>query len=239
MLPPPPPPPPKAGKGAHGSSFPLPPPPPPPAQKYRAPKADATLGPMQTSFPKSFEPYGQIQSQSNPGIAHRRTSGAVGSSSNPSSFAYGSTTSTATPYFSPPSSYSTNNASIPERRIPMHSATLTDSNTTRYTHNTSTLSFLLPGLASILWWHDSPFTIQVFLFLCLLLYSLDLINARDALAVAVWICAVIMTITSGIGTLLQVDDADATGGTMILYLLRLAVEAALFCSMVRKQEFCK
>ena len=76
--------------------------------------------------------------------------------------------------------------------------------------------------------------IHVFLFVTLVLYALDLANARDALTVGYWISALIMTMTSGFATLLQVDDSEASGGAMILYLLRLAVEGMFFCSMVRR-----
>jgi hypothetical protein len=64
------------------------------------------------------------------------------------------------------------------------------------------------------------------------MYALDLINARDSLTVASWISALVLTMLSGLGTLLQVDDSDASGGAMILYLIRLAVEGALFCLTV-------
>ena len=88
-----------------------------------------------------------------------------------------------------------------------------------------------------MWWHESPVIIQIFLFIVLFLYGLDLINAKDALAVAVWIAALVLTMASGFGTLLQVDDADADGSTMILFLVRLAVEGMLFCSMVSNIQF--
>lgn len=75
--------------------------------------------------------------------------------------------------------------------------------------------------------------IQIFAFVGLILYGMDLCNARDSLAVSVWIAAFILTMASGIGSLLLVDDADAVGVSMLLYLLQLLVEGVLFFSMVR------
>ena len=59
-----------------------------------------------------------------------------------------------------------------------------------------------------------------------------MVNARDALAVVAWISALAMTMVSGFATLLQVDDSEATGGAMVLYLVRLAVEGLFFCTLV-------
>jgi asparagine N-glycosylation enzyme membrane subunit Stt3 len=84
----------------------------------------------------------------------------------------------------------------------------------------------------VLWWHESPVVLQTLLVLALILYALDLINARDSLTVVSWISALVLTMLSGLGTLLQVDDSDASGGVMILHLVRLAVEGSLFCLMV-------
>ncbi|KAL3920513.1 MAG: hypothetical protein SGILL_003225 [Bacillariaceae sp.] len=103
----------------------------------------------------------------------------------------------------------------------------------QYTHNAASLSFLLPALFSILWYHDkSPLVVQVAIFVMLVIYLLDLINARDGLCVGVWVGALVLTMVSGFMTLLEVDDADATGSSMILYMLRLAVEGMSFCSWV-------
>ena len=106
-----------------------------------------------------------------------------------------------------------------------------------YKHNLISLSFLLPTLASILWWHESAVVIEIFLFMALILYALDLINSRDAVAVCLWIAALILTMASGFGMLLQVDDAEATGASSIFYLLRLAVDGMLFCAMVCTHSF--
>ena len=103
----------------------------------------------------------------------------------------------------------------------------------QYAHNTASLSFLLPTLLSILWYHDeSPAVVQVAMFVTLVVYLLDLINARDGLCVSVWIGALVVTMVSGFMTLLEVDDAEASGSAMILYMLRLAVEGMSFCSWV-------
>lgn len=99
-----------------------------------------------------------------------------------------------------------------------------------YSHNVAALLFLVPTLASILWWHDSIIVLQIFLFIALGLYALDLLNSRDIIAVGVWIGALSMTIASGYGTLLQVDDASATGVSMIKFLLQLSVEGMSFCT---------
>ena len=100
----------------------------------------------------------------------------------------------------------------------------------QYAHNTGALSLLLPSLASILWWHDSIVVLQIFLFVALGLYALDLINSRDGVAVGVWIGALSMTIASAYGTLLQADDLNASGMSTINFLLQLAVEGMSFCT---------
>lgn len=102
--------------------------------------------------------------------------------------------------------------------------------TNTYTHNGASLSFLIPALASVLWWHDSIIIIQIFLFVVVALYALDLINSRDCVAIGVWIGALVMTIGSGYATLLQVDDNYVSGGAMILLLLQLAIEGMMFFS---------
>jgi hypothetical protein len=72
----------------------------------------------------------------------------------------------------------------------------------------------------------------MFLFVALGLYALDLLNSRDGIAVGVWIGAFGMTIASGFGTLLQVDDSSSTGVSMINFLLQLSVEGMSFCTWV-------
>ena len=109
---------------------------------------------------------------------------------------------------------------------------MTGGSTPHYAHNAASLSFLVPALASILWWHDSIIVLQIFLFVVLGLYALDLMNSRDGIAMGVWIGALVMTIASGYGTLLQVDDADAPGVPMIRFLLQLSVEGMIFCAWV-------
>jgi hypothetical protein len=102
-----------------------------------------------------------------------------------------------------------------------------------YSHNAASLPFLIPTLLSILWYHDeSPLVLQVTIFVILVVYLLDLINARDGLCISVWVGALIITMFSGFMTLLEIDDADATGKTMLLYLSRLSVEGMHFCSWV-------
>lgn len=100
-------------------------------------------------------------------------------------------------------------------------------------NSAATLSFLIPSVASILWFHDSATIVQCFLSASLILYALDLIDSKDGLAVGVWIVAFLLTMASGFGMLLQVDDADATGGAMLGYMAQLAVEGVLYCSWVR------
>lgn len=72
----------------------------------------------------------------------------------------------------------------------------------------------------------------MFLFVALGLYALDLLNSRDGIAVGVWIGAFGMTIASGYGTLLQVDESSSTGVSMINFLLQLSVEGMSFCTWV-------
>lgn len=101
-----------------------------------------------------------------------------------------------------------------------------------YAHNAATLSFLVPSLASVLWYHDSIIVLQVFLFIGLGLYALDLMNSRDGVAVGVWIAALGMTIASGCGTLLKEDDSNVTSISFINFLLQFAVEGMSFCAWV-------
>jgi hypothetical protein len=118
-----------------------------------------------------------------------------------------------------------------------------NNNTTNnyYSHNGSSLFFLVPTLLSILWVHDdTPFVMEVFIFIALVLYGLDLMNARDGIAVGVWVSALLLTLASAFGTLVGqvVDDTDTTamgGGSklILLFLGRLAVEGMVFCSWVR------
>jgi hypothetical protein len=160
-----------------------------------------------------YEPYGKIQipSASYSGISHRNTST---EQQNVSSYILPSTPRDDTKL------RSTTEKSRPSALF--------------YFHNTATLSFLIPTLASILWWHDSIIVLQTFLFVALGLYALDLLNSRDGIAVGVWIGAFGMTIASGYGTLLQVDESSSTGVSMINFLLQLSVEGMSFCTWVSK-----
>jgi hypothetical protein len=140
---------------------------------------------------------------------------------------YGGTTPSS--YGSPPPSIYT--VSSKDKQQPQ--ASTTSAAFTQYQHNWTALLFLVPTLLSILWWHESAWVIQVFLFVVLTVYALDLINTRDGTITCIWIGALVLTMTSGFGTLLQVDDAEATGGALIFYMLSLATEGILFCTMVR------
>ena len=214
MMPPPPPPP----SRAQPNGVPLP----PPAvtrNRISTPKTSFTSAsqppfPPAYSKPNSREAYGEIQNTST-GIAYRRPSD---SRSQEATFAYG---------IEAPSSYG-----APK----VHPEIKTSAATNQYQHNSSALLLLTPALASILWYHDSIVIIQIFIFVVLLLYGLDLMNSRDGLAVGIWIAALVLTMASGFGTLLQVDDADADGSNMILFLLRISLEGMLFCSMVRENK---
>jgi hypothetical protein len=143
-------------------------------------------------------------------------------------YAYGGGSSSS--YAVPPSTYGKPTPQADKR------LSVTTGKPFQYRYNAESSFTLWTTLASILWWHESPIIIQILLFVALVLYGLDLINARDALAVGVWIAAFVMTMASGIGTLLLVDDADASGVSMIVFLLQLAVEGMLFCCMVSR--FC-
>jgi hypothetical protein len=203
--PPPPPPPP----------LPPPPPPPPPRPSYGSTSVSNASARPQTYA----EPYGKIQipssSYSSAGMSHRNTS-------SEQHYQQQSTSSYVLPQ--------TPRTDVIERR--RSSSSMNVQSASHYDHNAASLSFLLPALASVLWWHDSIIIVQIFLFVVLVLYSFDLINSRDGVAMGVWIGALGMTIGSGYGTLLQVDDNDVSGSTMILFLLQLAVEGMMFCSWV-------
>jgi len=225
MPPPPPPPPPpgprrskvSGGNGNGNVSVQPKPPPPSPYHKSEA-SAPSTVKPNnlgsstapQVRPAKVYEPYGKIQipSSSYTGMSHRNTNL---DAQRKSSYVLPST-----------SREGTNLRSTQKNR----------SSAPSYSHNLATLSFLLPTLASILWWHDSIIVLQIFLFVALGLYALDLSNSRDGIAVGVWIGALSMTLASGYGTLLQMDDSNATGISMISCLLQLSVEGFSFCSWV-------
>jgi hypothetical protein len=196
---------------------PLPPPPPPPPPPLR-PSYGSTSS-LNASRPQTYvEPYGKIQipssSYSSGGMSQRNTS-------SEQHYQQQSTPSYVLPQ--------TPRTDVTKRR---KSSSMDIQSASHYDHNVASLSFLLPALASVLWWHDSIIIVQIFLFVVLVLYTLDLINSRDGVAIGVWIGALGMTIGSGYGTLLQVDDNDVSGGTMILFLLQLAVEGMMFCSWV-------
>ena len=225
-MPPPPPPPPPPGprrpkvSGGNGNVNVSAQPKPPPPSPYHKSEASApsmvkpnNLGSStapQARPSKVYEPYGKIQipSSSYTGMSHRNTNL---DAQRKSSYVLPST-----------SREGTNLRSTQKNR----------SSAPGYSHNLATLSFLLPTLASILWWHDSIIVLQIFLFVALGLYALDLSNSRDGIAVGVWIGALSMTLASGYGTLLQMDDSNATGISMISCLLQLSVEGFSFCSWV-------
>eukprot|EP00980_Cylindrotheca_fusiformis_P021365 scaffold8240_cov133-Cylindrotheca_fusiformis.AAC.10 len=203
------------------------PPPPPPPRNHGAGRSSlhsstqATFIPPPPAAPKSqeqHEPYGQVNASFS-GISHRRTNAEATSMRPPTNFSYGAGSSSS--YAIPPSAYG--KPSRTEKKTPM-----VNGKPLQYRYNAESLFALGATLSSILWWHESPIIIQIFLFVALILYGLDLVNSRDALAVAVWVAAFVLTIASGIGTLLLVDDADASGVSMIVFLLQLAVEGVFF-----------
>jgi hypothetical protein len=154
-------------------------------------------------------------------------------STTPSTYMYGGASPSS--YGSPPPS--TYPLSSKDKQQPQASTTPTTF--TQYQHNWTALLFLVPTLISILWWHESAWVIQVFLFVVLTVYAMDLINTRDGTITCIWIGVLVLTMASGFGTLMQVDDAEATGGALIFYMLRLTVEGILFCATVRiKQQHC-
>eukprot|EP00934_Nitzschia_sp_Nitz4_P001440 Nitzschia sp. Nitz4//scaffold253_size28098//9209//15122//NITZ4_008141-RA/size28098-processed-gene-0.22-mRNA-1//1//CDS//3329544300//1440//frame0 len=212
-MPPPPPPPRRRGVGATDGQ--PPPPPPRPLPMPSTSPATPTTYSMPTATTTSVS--------SSTTTTHRRT---PAKASDAPSFHYGAATHTSTSYMAPHAATSYPMPRKNESGIPTPATTANLS--PRYQHNTAALLLILPCLASVLLWHDSAFTIKVFLFVALSLYALDLINAREAFAVSLWFAAFIMTIASGISTLLQVDDSEATGGRMIFFLLQLAVEGFPF-----------
>jgi hypothetical protein len=239
MMPPPPPPPPRRG-ATNGSTSSLNsrPGPPPPPQRFPAPQTATSRPP---SYPTSYsavpppppprppyEPYGEVPSSTidNSTSAHRRHV-ATSSTAPPSAYSnYGNQTISSA--YHTPSSYP---IPIPIKPV-LAAKNGNEPPLLQYQHNGTIACFLLPSLVSVLWWHESPVVLQTLLILGLLLYALDLMNARDSLMVTSWISALVLTMLSGISTLLQVDDSEASGGEMILYLIRLAVEGCLFCLLV-------
>ena len=231
----------------------IPPPPPPPKdQKIRSPNA-AHHHPQNSAFsaasppppsnvyaaPKSYEPYGEVAvaaTSSSSGISHRRSVNDGQTLGNSPGYSYGggggaAAAANTNRYAMPPSSYGKpKSPAVGEKRL--FSGNQQDNNNLQYRYNTASMFALCTTLFSILWWHESPAVIQIFLFVALVLYGLDLMNSRDTLTVGVWIAALVLSVTSGIGTLLLVDDNDAVGGNMVLFLLQLGVESMFFCSMV-------
>ncbi len=203
------------------STFRPPPPPPPRPQTYQAAAPSvvkrqgfsAAPSAPQAPSPQSYEPYGKVSvpASSYSGVSYRNTGF---NQQNQSSYVL-------------PSKPRDDNIRRSKGQSKM-------SGQPHYSHNTAALSLLLPSLASILWWHDSIIVLQIFLFVALGLYALDLINSRDGVAVGVWIGALSMTIASAYGTLLQADDLNASGMSMINFLLQLAVEGMSFCTWVSR-----
>jgi hypothetical protein len=149
-------------------------------------------------------------------------------STTPSAYMYGGATPTPSSYGAPPP-----NTYAFSSKDKHQSQASTAPTFTQYQQNSTALLFLVPTLLSILWWHESAWVIQVFLFVVLTVYAMDLINTRDGTLTCIWMGVLVLTMASGFGTLLQVDDAEATGGALIFYMLRLTVEGILFCAMVR------
>ena len=229
----------------------IPPPPPPPRdQKIRSPNpthhapqnspSSFASGPpppapsnnVYTAPKSNYEPYGEVTvgtaTSSSSGISHRRSVNegqTLGNS--PGYSSYGGATNT-NRYAMPPSSYGKpKSPKVGEKRDHLQ-----QQKQLQYQYNGASMFALCSTLVSILWWHESPIVIQIFLFIALTLYGLDLINSRDTLTVGLWIAALILSVTSGIGTLLLVDDNDAVGSNMILFLLQLGVESMFYCTMV-------
>jgi hypothetical protein len=171
---------------------------------------------------QKHEPYGEISAS--PSLSQRHNRGNRMVQGSHSSFEYGRGSQSL--YAVSPSSYG---KPSPQNTI---RSSITTQGPRQYKYNTESLFVISTTLASILWWHESHIMIQIFLFVALVLYGLDLINARDTLAVAVWIAAFVLTIASGIGTLLLVDDEDASAGNTLVYFLQLAVEGMFFCLIV-------
>ena len=221
------------------------PPPEPPQQP------SARFASYSTPSAPRYEPYGEVSvptvtSSSTPaGLAHRRsndirnqpatalsataTAASTSGKTKPTQ-PYGYGQGVASSYAVPSRSYPQQENKKSERLTPKE---MDATNSNQYQHNIACSCFLLPSLASILWWHESPVILQVFLFYALVVYAMDLMNTRDGMAVILWLGAPVMTMVSGFGTLLQAEDAEATGGAMILYLVQLAVEGLLFVSIVR------
>jgi hypothetical protein len=194
-----------------------------------APPAVASNHSYSAPVARSYEPYGEVPvpSSTTTGVAQRRTNEQMTAvSTTPSTYMYGGASPSS--YGSPPPS--TYTLSSKDKQQPQASTAPTF---TQYQQNWTALLFLVPTLLSILWWHESAWVIQVFLFVVLTVYAMDLINTRDGTITCIWIGVLVFTMASGFGTLLQVDDAEATGGNLIFYMLRLSTEGILFCAMVR------
>ena len=238
----------------------VPPPPPPPAaaaaMSYSQPSASmsssyggtshnpnasgssySSSSSYTSSIPKSNEPYGAVGT----GMTKRTTSSSIQNQtstysyggSQPSAYASRMTATTTTPSSMTTIPKTAASSNHPASSKNHHNSTDPTSKAQRI-QNQRLGSGLALCFGSILWFHgDTLWVLQLCLILALILYAVDLMNLRDVTLSLVWIFSVVFTMASGFATLLQVDDADATGSHMLFYLLRLTVEGLLFLSMVR------
>jgi len=174
------------------------PPPPPAYSSYNS-----------GSAPASKEAYGSVSysysvpQQQTPQQTRRRQTDATPTPSyyhqNPGPPPTATTTTTSTGMY-PPSSYSP--SPIPQQ-TQQQQQQQSKATTFTYQHNVSVLFFLSPVLA-ILWFHPSAYPLQVFLFVVLALYGVDLANDRDLTVVGIWIAFCMVSATNAWTTFMEI-----------------------------------
>jgi hypothetical protein len=106
-------------------------------------------------------------------------------------------------------------------------------NALEYKHNRVSLVFLVPPLVLLFWSFESPYPLQTLIFLTLALYGMDMANARELLAVFLWVCAAILTMVTGWFLLLETPDDADTGLATLSIIVRTTGHCFLFLSLVR------
>jgi len=105
-------------------------------------------------------------------------------------------------------------------------------------HNGIIAFFLVPPLFLALWNHVSPYPLQTFLYVALIIYALDLANFRDLFIGMVWVGALIMTFVSGGTALFDGNDDEAAASHVPLIVMRLFCETLLFVCVVSMNCTC-
>ena len=195
-----------------------PPPPPPP------PRPEA--GPQPTpNYAVSSEPYGAVHVPMTPSqpVTQRRPH-------------------VTTPLAPPPPRVSPYVLRQPEYTVSGSSLSNQSSKTSTtkkkvYQHNGLMTVYLGIPFSLFLLSHVSQTPLQVFLYVGLVIYASDLANLKEWTLSAFWVGWFVMTVTNLWTTLLEMEDGNSPGGSMLVTLLRIFVESLLFLCMVSTKQF--